>query len=96
VDIPHRAGAVRATRLTRRWPGAGALTGGVGAGRGRGAGRERGRRGASPSDKVPPVFWPLIGAFIAFVLFAIFMGWVMDPSRHGGGAGDDTGGHGGH
>jgi len=34
------------------------------------------------------MFWPLIGAFIAFVLFAVFMGWVMDPSsrhveRHG-------------
>jgi hypothetical protein len=46
------------------------------------------------------VFWPLIGGFIAFILFAVFMGWVMDASRHGhgggGGAGDDSGGHGGH
>jgi ABC-type Mn2+/Zn2+ transport system permease subunit len=24
------------------------------------------------------MFWPLIGAFVAFVLFAIFMGWLMD------------------
>lgn len=31
------------------------------------------------------MFWPLIGAFIAFVLFAILMGWIMDaPSRHDG------------
>jgi ABC-type Mn2+/Zn2+ transport system permease subunit len=30
------------------------------------------------------VFWPLIGAFIAFVLFAVLMGWIMDaPSRRG-------------
>jgi hypothetical protein len=27
------------------------------------------------------MFWPLIGGFIAFVLFAVFMGWVMDTSR---------------
>ena len=26
------------------------------------------------------MFWPLIGAFIAFVLFAIVMGMVMDTS----------------
>jgi hypothetical protein len=31
------------------------------------------------------MFWPLIGGFIAFVLLAIFMGWLMDTSRHGGG-----------
>ena len=31
----------------------------------------------------PAMFWPLAGGFIAFILFAIFMGWVMDPSRHG-------------
>jgi hypothetical protein len=29
------------------------------------------------------MFWPLIGAFIAFVLFAILMGWIMDSDRHG-------------
>ena len=27
------------------------------------------------------MFWPLIGGFIAFVLFAIFMGWIMDDRR---------------
>jgi hypothetical protein len=28
------------------------------------------------------MFWPLIGGFIAFVLFAVLMGWIMDaPSR---------------
>jgi hypothetical protein len=32
------------------------------------------------------VFWPLIGAFIAFVLFAVLMGWIMDaPRRQSGG-----------
>jgi hypothetical protein len=31
----------------------------------------------------PPMFWPLIGGFIAFVLLAIVLGWIMDhPSRH--------------
>jgi hypothetical protein len=34
------------------------------------------------------MFWPLIGGFIAVVLFAIFMGWVMDPDRHGDANGD--------
>jgi hypothetical protein len=28
-----------------------------------------------------PMFWPLIGGFIAFVLVAILLGWIMDPSR---------------
>jgi ABC-type Mn2+/Zn2+ transport system permease subunit len=28
------------------------------------------------------MFWPLIGAFIAFILFAVLMGWIMDaPAR---------------
>jgi hypothetical protein len=28
------------------------------------------------------VYWPLIGAFIAFILFAVLMGWIMDaPNR---------------
>jgi ABC-type Mn2+/Zn2+ transport system permease subunit len=30
------------------------------------------------------MYWPLIGGFIAFVLVAILIGWIMDPSRHGG------------
>jgi hypothetical protein len=29
------------------------------------------------------MYWPLLGGFIAFVLFALIMGWIMDPSRHG-------------
>lgn len=31
----------------------------------------------------PAMFWPLLGGFIAFVLFAVIMGWVMDqgPER---------------
>jgi hypothetical protein len=29
------------------------------------------------------MYWPLIGGFIAFVLLAVFMGWLMDTSRHG-------------
>jgi hypothetical protein len=32
---------------------------------------------------VLPVFWPLIGGFIAFVLLAVFLGWLLDPSRRG-------------
>jgi hypothetical protein len=31
----------------------------------------------------PSMYWPLLGGFIAFLLFAIFMGWVLDPKRHG-------------
>jgi hypothetical protein len=34
------------------------------------------------------MFWPLIGGFIAFVLIAVILGWVMDTSRHDG-AGPD-------
>jgi hypothetical protein len=30
------------------------------------------------------MYWPLLGGFIAVVLLAIVLGWVMDPSRHGG------------
>jgi hypothetical protein len=29
------------------------------------------------------MYWPLIGGFVAFVLFAVFMGWLMDGSRRG-------------
>jgi hypothetical protein len=29
------------------------------------------------------MFWPLIAGFVAFVLLAVFMGWIMDTSRHG-------------
>lgn len=35
------------------------------------------------------MWWPLIGALIAFVLFAVLMGWIMDPSRHDGGVDTD-------
>jgi hypothetical protein len=34
------------------------------------------------------MYWPLIGGFIAFVLFSIFMGWVMDVPRRGDSDGD--------
>jgi hypothetical protein len=27
------------------------------------------------------MFWPLIGGFIAFVLLALILGWVLDPDR---------------
>jgi hypothetical protein len=28
------------------------------------------------------MYWPLIGGLIAFVLFAVLMGWIMDaPNR---------------
>jgi hypothetical protein len=33
------------------------------------------------------MYWPLIGGFIAFILLAIFVGWMMDTSRHGNGDG---------
>ncbi|MEA2198110.1 MAG: hypothetical protein QOJ25_2161 [Solirubrobacteraceae bacterium] len=33
---------------------------------------------------VSPVFAPLIAGFVVFVLIAVFLGWVMDTSRHGG------------
>jgi len=29
------------------------------------------------------MFWPLAGGFIAFVLVAVLLGWILDPSRHG-------------
>jgi hypothetical protein len=31
------------------------------------------------------VFWPLIGGFIAFVLLALLLGWILDPARRGDG-----------
>lgn len=37
-----------------------------------------------------PMYWPLIGGFIAFVLLAIILGRIMDTSRRG------DGGHDGH
>jgi hypothetical protein len=30
------------------------------------------------------MFWPLIGGFVAFVLLAILLGWIMDTSRRNG------------
>jgi hypothetical protein len=27
------------------------------------------------------MFWPLLGGFIAFVLLAILLGWIMDSAR---------------
>ena len=29
------------------------------------------------------MFWPLAGGLIAFVLVAVILGWILDPSRHG-------------
>jgi hypothetical protein len=30
----------------------------------------------------PGMYWPLIGGLIAFVLFCVLMGWIMDvPGR---------------
>jgi hypothetical protein len=31
------------------------------------------------------MFWPLIGGFIAFVLLAVLLGWILDPSRRDAG-----------
>jgi hypothetical protein len=30
------------------------------------------------------MYWPLIGGFIAFVLVAVLMGWIMDAPRRRG------------
>jgi hypothetical protein len=27
------------------------------------------------------MFWPLIVGFVAFVLLAVILGWVLDPAR---------------
>jgi hypothetical protein len=29
------------------------------------------------------MYWPLVGGFIAFVLLALLLGWIMDTSRRG-------------
>jgi hypothetical protein len=34
------------------------------------------------------MYWPLIGGFIAVILLALFLGWLMDASRHGDGGRD--------
>jgi len=30
------------------------------------------------------MYWPLIGGFIAFLVIAVLLGWILDPERHGG------------
>ncbi|MGI8414450.1 MAG: hypothetical protein ACR2QA_18570 [Solirubrobacteraceae bacterium] len=42
------------------------------------------------------VFWPLIAGFVALVLIAVLLGWVMDPARHPEEPGDGHDGHEGH
>ncbi len=42
------------------------------------------RQARRAPDMFRVMFWPLIGGFIAFVLLAVLLGWVMDASRHGG------------
>jgi hypothetical protein len=34
------------------------------------------------------MFWPLIAGFVGFVLFALLMGWIMDPARRPDSSGD--------
>jgi hypothetical protein len=34
------------------------------------------------------MFWPLIGGFIAFVLIALLMGWILDSDRRADGSRD--------
>jgi hypothetical protein len=29
------------------------------------------------------MYWPLLGGFIAFVVIALILGWILDPSRRG-------------
>ena len=46
-------------------------------------------RASLPSYMFRPMFWPLAGGLIAFVLLAVLLGWILDPSRRG-----DADGHG--
>jgi hypothetical protein len=48
-------------------------------------GRLAGRRSPSVARwyMFSAMYWPLFGGFVAFVLFAVLMGWIMDPSRRG-------------
>jgi hypothetical protein len=74
VGVPHGAGAGRAARLTRAVLGSGAP-----------------HPGPTPrlqARYVCAMFWPLIGGFIAFVLVAVILGWLMDTSRRNGAEGD--------
>jgi hypothetical protein len=34
-----------------------------------------------PSYMFPTMYWPLVGGFIAFLLIALFLGWILDPER---------------
>lgn len=34
------------------------------------------------------MYWPLIGGFIAFVLVAVLIGWILDPDRRADGGND--------
>jgi hypothetical protein len=90
VPVGQRAGL--AARLSRQAPGL----------RLRVVVFARPRRVAVPRVDIPRVdrasrrsymframFWPLAGGFIAFILVAILLGWILDPSRHG-----DADGHG--
>jgi F0F1-type ATP synthase assembly protein I len=35
------------------------------------------------------MYWPLIAGFIAFILIAVLLGWILDPDRRAG----DRNGH---
>ena len=54
-----------------------------------GGARSRVDRASRRSYMFRVMFWPLAGGFIAFVLVAVLLGWILDPSRH-----SDTDGHG--
>jgi len=45
--------------------------------------RQRGNR-PTASDMFTAMYWPLVGGFVAFILLAVLMGWIMDTDRHGG------------
>jgi hypothetical protein len=40
------------------------------------------------------MYWPLIGGFIAFILIAVLLGWILDPDRRADGQGQPP--HDGH
>jgi hypothetical protein len=27
------------------------------------------------------MYWPLVGGFVAFVVIALLLGWILDPDR---------------
>ncbi len=45
--------------------------------------RRRGGRTCAPAipDIFKAMYWPLVGGFVAFVVIALLLGWILDPDR---------------